>query len=136
MANPDELAYVSAADLARRIRGKDLSPVEVVDAVIERIEARNPSINALVYLAFDDARRAAREAEHALMSGEALGPLHGVPTAIKDLFDFKPGWVSTFGGERLVGQPKFALNSKYVSSALFAQNVELLSEYLLSAKRR
>ncbi len=96
----DELAYMSAVEMARRIRQKDFSPVEVVDAVIERIEARNPSINAFVYLGFDDARQAAKKAEQALMGGEALGPLHGVPTAIKDLFDFKPGWPSTFGGIR------------------------------------
>jgi amidase/aspartyl-tRNA(Asn)/glutamyl-tRNA(Gln) amidotransferase subunit A len=75
-----------------------VSPVEVLEATIERIEARNPSLNALVYLGFDDARAAAREAEAALMSGEAVGLLHGVPAAIKDLFDFKPGWPSTFGG--------------------------------------
>ena len=45
----DELAYVSAADLARRIRQRELSSVEVVDAFIERIEARNPSLNAFIY---------------------------------------------------------------------------------------
>jgi len=94
----DELAYLSATEIAARIRRRDLSPVEVVDAFIERIEARNKSLNAFVYLGFDDARRAAREAEHAVMAGHELGPLHGVPTAIKDLFDFKPGWVATFGG--------------------------------------
>ena len=100
MTLSDELAQLSASDLALRIRRHDLSPVEVVDAFIARIEARNPSLNALVYLGFEDARARAREAEQALMSGSALGALHGVPTAIKDLFDFKPGWPSTFGGVR------------------------------------
>ncbi|MGH7126125.1 MAG: amidase, partial [Stellaceae bacterium] len=83
-----------------RIRARQLSPVEVVDATIARIEARNPSITAFVYYGFDDARKAAKEAERAVMRGDALGPLHGVPVAIKDLFDFKPGWVATFGGVR------------------------------------
>ncbi len=96
----DELAYTTAVELADRIRGRELSPVEVLEATIERIEARNPSLNALVYLGFDDARAAAREAEEALTSGAELGPLHGVPAAIKDLFDFKPGWPATFGGIR------------------------------------
>lgn len=93
-----ELAYVGAVELAARIRRRELSPVEVLDAVIERIEARNPSLNALVFTAFDEAREQARAAERALGSGAALGPLHGVPTAIKDLFDFQPGWPATFGG--------------------------------------
>jgi amidase len=66
----------------------------VVDAFIARIEARKPSLNAFVYHGFDDARQKA--AERAPMSGEALGPLHGVPASIKDLFDFKPGRKSTF----------------------------------------
>ena len=96
----DELAYATATELAARIRRRELSPVEVVDACIERIQARNPSLNAIIYEGFDDARRAAREAEAALGSGTALGPLHGVPTAMKDLFDFKPGWPSTYGGIR------------------------------------
>src|SRR3954466_1315047 len=94
----DELAYTTVVELAGRIRRRELSPVEVLEATIERIQARNPSLNALVYLGFDDARAAARQAEAALTSGEAVGLLHGVPAAIKDLFDFKPGWPSTFGG--------------------------------------
>jgi len=100
MALSDELAYVPATELASRIRRRDLSPVEAMEAFIARIEARNPSLNALVYLGFEDARKSAKEAEQALMSGAEVGPLHGVPTAIKDLFDFKPGWKSTFGGVR------------------------------------
>ena len=96
----DELAYMSGTELAMRIRARQLSPVEVVDAFIERIEERNKSLTAFVYFGYDDARKAAKEAERALTSGEALGPLHGVPTALKDCFDFKPGWVTTFGGIR------------------------------------
>src|SRR3954447_15857792 len=101
MSLSDELAYTTVVELAGRIRARELSPVEVLEATIERIEARNPSLNALVYLGFDDARAAAREAERALTDdGAELGPLHGVPAAIKDLFDFKPGWPATFGGVR------------------------------------
>lgn len=96
----DELAYMSATELALRIRQRQLSPVEVVEAYIERIEARNPSLNAFVFYGFEDARQRAKAAEQAVMSGQTLGPLHGVPTAMKDLFDFKPGWKSTFGGVR------------------------------------
>ena len=95
-----DLSSLSAAELAARIKRRELSPVEVVEASIQRIEARNPSLNAFVHLGFDDARRRADAAERAVMAGEELGPLHGVPSAIKDLFDFKPGWPSTFGGIR------------------------------------
>jgi amidase len=96
----DDLAYATATELATRIRRRDLSPVELLDAVIERIETRNPRLNAFVFTAFDEARARAKEAERDLMSGKELGLLHGVPTATKDLFDFKPGWPATFGGVR------------------------------------
>jgi len=99
--------------------------VEVVNAFIERIERRNPSINAFVYLGFEDARARAREAERALLAGGALGPLHGVPTAIKDLFDFKPGWPSTFGGIR-------ALKNFVVDAyCAFAERVEKAGAIIL-----
>jgi amidase len=100
MALSDELAYETATELAIRIRNRQLSIVEVVEAFIERIEQRNQSLNAFVYLGFEDARKRAKEAEQTLLDGAAVGPLHGVPTAMKDLFDFKPGWASTFGGIR------------------------------------
>jgi amidase len=96
----DDFAYMSAAEIAERIRRRSLSPVEIVEACIGRIERRNPSLNAFVFKGFDDARQEARAAEQAVMSGSATGPLHGVPSAIKDLFDFKPGWPFTFGGVR------------------------------------
>jgi amidase len=93
-----ELAWMSTTVLAQRIRDRELSAVEVMEATIARIEQRNPSLNALVHLAFEEARDRARAADAALAAGDALGPLHGVPTAIKDLFDFKPGWPATMGG--------------------------------------
>jgi amidase len=86
--------------MAEHVRRRALSPAEIVDSCIERIERRNPSINAFVFKGFEDARSAAKVAEQAVMSGAATGPLHGVPSAIKDLFDFKPGWPFTFGGVR------------------------------------
>lgn len=91
---------LSAAETARLVKTKAISPVEVVEAAIARIEARNPSLNAFIYMGFDDARKAAKAAEADVMAGRPLPPLHGVPSAIKDLFDFKPGWPSTFGGVR------------------------------------
>lgn len=92
-----DLAYMSAVELAGRIRHRHVSPVEVVDFFLARIEALNPTINAFVTMVEDEARDRARWAEQAVMSGEELGPLHGVPLAIKDLFTFKPGVRATSG---------------------------------------
>ncbi|MFO1055512.1 MAG: amidase [Dongiaceae bacterium] len=98
MSGADDLVDRGVAALALLIRQRRLSPVELTVACIARVEARNPSLNALVHLGFEEARAAARAAERAVMAGERLGPLHGVPTAIKDLFDAKAGWPSTLGG--------------------------------------
>lgn len=100
MADADQSAWTSAGELAARIRRRELSPVELMTSTIRRIEQRNPSLNAFVFTDFDQAMDRARAAEAAVASGATLGPLHGVPTAMKDLFDFKPGWPSTFGGIR------------------------------------
>ncbi|MBO9627722.1 MAG: amidase [Microbacterium sp.] len=94
----DDPLLTDATTMAAAIRVKEISPVEVMDATLARIEQRNPSINAFVFQAFDEARAAAVEAERRVVAGEPVGPLHGVPVAMKDLFDFKPGWPSTFGG--------------------------------------
>jgi amidase len=90
----------SVAQFVRSIRSKELSPVEGMAAAISRIEAYNSKINALVISHFEQAMQAAKVAEVAIMRGEAVGPLHGVPVAMKDCSDFKPGWVTTFGGVR------------------------------------
>ena len=80
------ICFAGAAELAEKIRSKELSPVEVVRAHLERIETVNPEINAVVTLA-EDAVRRAQEAEAALMRGEIRGVLHGVPFTVKDCFD-------------------------------------------------
>lgn len=96
--NQHDIAYTSAAELSRCIRDREMSAAEILESVIERVEERNPALNAVVFKGYDDARAAAATADQQVAAGEALGPLHGVPTLIKDLFDFKPGWTSTFGG--------------------------------------
>ena len=95
--DPSEYAWMSATDLVKALQSKQLSPVDLIDAAIARIEQRNPAINAVVHLGAEDARAAARTAERALAEGRA-GPLAGLPVLMKDLFDFKPGWPSTLGG--------------------------------------
>lgn len=81
----DDLIYTSALELAARIRDKQLSPVEVVQGSIDRIEALNPVLNCFCFTYFEEALELAREAERAVVEGEALGLLHGVPIAIKDV---------------------------------------------------
>jgi aspartyl-tRNA(Asn)/glutamyl-tRNA(Gln) amidotransferase subunit A len=78
-----------ATAAARLIRKRKLSPVEYVDAVLDAIEASQSTLNAFATVTTDMARVAARDAEQAVMDGKALGPLHGVPVNIKDLFATK-----------------------------------------------
>lgn len=82
-----ELIYESATRLARLIREKEVSPVEVVEAHVRRIEEVNPALNAFVTTVFDRAREEARAAEASLSRGERVGPLHGVPVSIKDTIE-------------------------------------------------
>lgn len=94
----DETAYLSIGELADAIRSRKLSPVELVEASITRIETRNHSLNAFMYTNWDYARRRAREIESRVLAGDEIGPLQGLPTAIKDLSDSRPGWIGTLGG--------------------------------------
>ncbi|HVE05903.1 MAG TPA: amidase [Paraburkholderia sp.] len=81
-----EILYQDATALAELIRRREISPVEVVQAHLDRIEAVNPKINAIVTVA-DDALEAAKAAERAVLQGHELGPLHGVPFTVKDSID-------------------------------------------------
>ncbi len=81
---PDDLCFRPATEIAAQIRTKRLSPVEIVDAVLRRGETLNPRLNAFCFLHADEALESARAAEAAVMRGDTLGPLHGVPISIKD----------------------------------------------------
>src|SRR5579872_328237 len=91
-----ELCWMSARELAGRVRRRQVSPVEIVDAVLARIDEVNPDLNAYCTVAHEAARRAARAAERAVMKGAALGPLHGVPFSAKDMI-VTDGVRTTFG---------------------------------------
>ena len=81
----ETLGFTPAVALAEMIRQKKLSPVELMRALLERIEACNPRVNAFAFLAAEAAMEAAKRAETALMKNERIGRLHGVPVTIKDL---------------------------------------------------
>lgn len=82
----NELIFQDATKLAQLIRSREVSPVEVMQAHLRRIDAVNPKVNAIVTLA-DGALQAAKAAEAAVMAGAELGPLHGVPFTVKDSID-------------------------------------------------
>jgi Asp-tRNA(Asn)/Glu-tRNA(Gln) amidotransferase A subunit family amidase len=75
--------------MAGKVRARELSPVELVEAHLRQIDKLNPSLNAFVVLLAEEAREQARVAERRLMTGEALGSMHGVPVTIKDSFDME-----------------------------------------------
>jgi len=83
--NPTDLCYTSAIELGRLIRARELSPVEVADAVLTRIERLNPKLNAYLTVTADPARELARASEGRQMKGALIGPLDGIPYSIKDL---------------------------------------------------
>src|SRR2546423_6867559 len=95
---PDELTAISAVQLASLVRARAVSPVEIVEAHLERIERINPLLNAIVTLAPDIVDQA-RAAEAELMSGREIGPLRGVPLTVKDTIDTRD--LRTTSGSRL-----------------------------------
>jgi amidase len=96
-----DLTSRSAAELARRIRARDVSAVEVLDAHLDRIRRWNPALNAVVTLDAERAHRRAEAADEALGRGEVWGPLHGVPFTAKDHF-------STAGLRTTYALPQYA----------------------------
>lgn len=93
----NELHFQSAVEIARRLSTRELSAVEVAETFLQRIDSENPRINAFTTVTHDLALEAARRCDAAAAVGRSLGVLHGIPIAIKDLFDFRAGVRSTFG---------------------------------------
>ncbi len=111
----DEIVWMPAVDMAAKIRAKELSPVEIAETLLDRIDAVNPALNAYVLVTREMAINAARAAEAAVMRGDELGPLHGVPISIKDLFDVA-GLPTTKGS--VIYKDKVATGYEYASKRM------------------
>jgi Asp-tRNA(Asn)/Glu-tRNA(Gln) amidotransferase A subunit family amidase len=107
----DELCWKTARELAGLIRTNEVSPVEVVEAVLDRIGRVNPALNAYCTVSAPEARETARAAEAAVRRGEALGALHGVPYSLKDL-------TATRGIRTTMGSKIYAANVPTEDAAL------------------
>lgn len=97
-----ELFCMSATHLAQLVRNRQVSPVEVTQACLDRISALQPVLNSFITVAESHALDAAHSAEAALMRGDSVGPLHGVPVAVKDVFCTR-GIPTTGGSKQLAG---------------------------------
>jgi amidase len=96
VAHDDEILTLSSVELRRRIGTKDITPVELLEACIARIATLNPAVNAIAATGYARARAEAKAAEDAALRGDVLGPLHGLPTGIKDLHETE-GLLTTYG---------------------------------------
>lgn len=92
------LENLSGVELGREVSEGHITPTEVIEFFAERIEKRNPGINAFVYTKFDDARAEAKKLEARMARGEDVGPLAGVPVGLKDFLPSKKGWTNSHGG--------------------------------------
>ena len=82
-----DLTQVPVHQLSQLLQSRKLSPVEVTEAYLTKIERQDSKLHAFVQVYADDARLAARGAEAAIQAGHSVGPLHGVPIALKDLIE-------------------------------------------------
>ena len=97
-----DLIYRPAHELGALMRERELSPVEVVDAYLERIEEIDSKVRAYITVCGDEARAQAKEAEAAISKGDYIGPMHGIPVAVKDQFD--TNGIKTTMGSRIFSE--------------------------------
>jgi len=95
----DELHFLTIAEAAQLIRTRKLSPVEYTNTLLSRIEALQPQLDAFITITADPARKQARQAEVEIMSGRYRGPLHGIPFALKDIYNTQG--ILTSGGSKV-----------------------------------
>src|SRR5260221_13666556 len=99
----NELLFLPASELAKRIQAKSLSPVDLTKAYLDRSEKLGPKLNAYARLAPEIAMREAEAAEKDIQRGHYRGPLHGIPYAAKDLLSVK-GLPTTWGAKPFANQ--------------------------------
>ena len=99
MDRPD-IPFLSAAQLSELIASREVSPVEAVEAYLERIDEVDGTLNSYITVCRDEALQAARTAEEAIAAGSYLGPMHGLPVAVKD--QFNTAGIRTTGGSRIL----------------------------------
>ena len=80
---------ITIQEFGRQLRAGAITSARVTDECLARIEQDNPRLNAFIFVAADEARRQARQADEELAAGHDRGPLHGVPISVKDLFDMR-----------------------------------------------
>ncbi|MBN8956792.1 MAG: amidase [Rhizobiales bacterium] len=120
-----DLTNLSAHELAAQIAARKLSPVDVVEAHLTRIAQKEPKLQAYVEVDADDARLAAQGAEKAIRAGHAVGPLHGVPIALKDLIEIE-GKVATGGTQ--AWRTRKAHRTATLAKRLIAQGMIVLGK--------
>ena len=95
-----EIPFLSASSLSKLIAARDVSPVEATEAYLDRIDQVDGKLNSYITVCRDEALRAAKEAEAEISRGNHLGPLHGVPVAVKD--QFNTAGIRTTGGSKIL----------------------------------
>ena len=120
-----DLTQVPVHQLSQLLQSRKLSPVEVTDAYLTKIDQQDSKLHAFVEVYADDARLAARGAEAAIQSGHSVGPLHGVPIALKDLIEIE-GKIVTGGSEAMTSNR--ATRTATLAKKLMAQGMIVLGK--------
>ncbi len=133
--NADELCFMSVSDAAPLIESRQLSPVELTEAHLERIERAEPSLNAFITLLSEEALQSARSAEREIAGGGYRGALHGIPIGLKDLY-FTKGVATTVGSRILrdfVPDYDAAVTRKFADAGAVLMGKLQMHEFALGA---
>ncbi len=120
-----DLTQVPVHELSQLLQSRKLSPVEVTNAYLTKIEHQDSKLHSFVQVYGDDARLAARAAEAAIQSGHSVGPLHGLPIALKDLIELE-GKIVTGGSEAM--KSNFSTRTATLAKKLMAQGMIILGK--------